>query len=386
MINKVNERVKAIAVPGIRVFANQVAAFEDGINLTIGEPDFSTPERVKQAGIDAITNNLTGYSHNAGLLELRQSVANFFEDTYGFSYDPEHEIVITIGASEGIDSVLRTILTEGDEVIIPAPVYSAYEPIVHLSGATVTYLDTSETNFFPDPQKLSQLITDQTKAVILNYPSNPTGVTFSKERMDELVNVLKRHDVFIISDEIYSENTFSGTHHSFASYPELRDKLFLLHGLSKSHAMTGWRIGYVLGPKRLMEQVLKVHLHNAICASLPSQFAAIEALENCRETPKQMNSAYVERRDYVYERLKNMGLDAIKPTGAFYIFPSIQKTNLSSLEFAEQLLEKEHVAVVPGSAFTEFGEGYIRISYANSMKNLKEGLDRMERFLNVIMA
>jgi len=386
MINKVNERVKSISVPGIRIFANQVAAFEDGINLTIGEPDFSTPERVKQAGIDAITNNLTGYSHNAGLLELRQSVANFFEDTYGFSYDPEHEIVITIGASEGIDSVLRTILTEGDEVIIPAPVYSAYEPIVHLSGATVTYLDTSETDFFPDPQKLSQLITDQTKAVILNYPSNPTGVTLSKERMDELVNVLKKHDIFVISDEIYSENTFSGTHHSFATYPELGDKLFLLHGLSKSHAMTGWRIGYVLGPEQLMEHVLKVHLHNAICASLPSQFAAIEALENCRETPKQMNSAYVERRDYVYERLKNMGLDAIKPTGAFYIFPSIQKTNLSSLEFAEQLLEKEHVAVVPGSAFTEFGEGYIRISYANSMKNLKEGLDRMERFLNAIMA
>src|SRR5699024_994020 len=251
MLHKINHRVKDIAVPGIRVFANRVAKYEDGINLTIGEPDFPTPESVKQAGKDAISNNLTGYSHNAGLFELRESVAAFFKDTYGFRYDPETEIVITVGVSEGIDAVLRTILAEGDEVIIPAPIYSAYEPIVHLLGAKVVYLDTSKTGFLPDPNELERLITEKTNAIDLNYPSNPTGVTIPKERMDQLAGVLAKHDIFIVSDEIYSENTFAEKHHSFAAYPELKEKLFLLHGLSKSHAMTGWRIGYVLGPGKV---------------------------------------------------------------------------------------------------------------------------------------
>lgn len=381
MLDKVNDRVKNIEVPGIRVFSNQVTKYEDGINFTIGEPDFAPPERVKEAGINAIKNNLTGYSHNAGLLELRKSVARFFEDKYHFRYDPETEIVITNGASEGIDSILRTILVEGDEVIIPAPIYSAYEPIVHLAGAKVVYLDTSTTNFLPDPKKLESLITEKTKAVVLNYPSNPTGVTLSKERINELVDVLKRHDIFIISDEIYSENTFSSQHISFASYPEIRDQLFLVHGLSKSHAMTGWRVGYVLGPENLVKHVLKVHLHNSICVALPSQYAAIEALENCRHTPGEMNKSYIERRDYVRQRLESIGLHAIKPTGAFYMFTSIKNTHLTSLQFAKKLLEEEHVAVVPGSAFTEYGEGYIRISYATSLENLKEGLDRIEKFV-----
>lgn len=381
MLNKVNDRVKNIGVPGIRVFSNQVVQYEDGINFTIGEPDFAPPEQVKQAGINAINNNLTGYSHNAGLLELRKSVSRFFAEKYGFEYNPETEIVITNGASEGIDSILRTILVEGDEVIFPAPIYSGYEPIVHLAGAKVVYLDTSSTNFIPDPKKLESLITDKTKAIVLNYPSNPTGVTLSKDIMDELVEVLNRHDIFIISDEIYSENTFSGQHISFASYPEIREKLFLVHGLSKSHAMTGWRVGYVLGSETLMKEVLKVHLYNSICVALPSQYAAIEALDNCRHTPAEMNKAYMERRDYLYERLIEMGLDAIKPTGAFYMFPSIKNTNLTSFEFAKRLLEEEHVAVVPGSGFTEYGEGFIRISYANSLENLKTGLDRMEQFV-----
>lgn len=382
MLNMINSRVLDLEVPGIRVFSNQVAQYDDGINLTIGEPDFPTPEKVKQAGINAITNNLTGYSHNAGLLELRESVSLFFEEKYGFYYNPKNEIVITTGASEGIDSVLRTILQEGDEVILPAPIYSGYEPIIHLNGSKVVYLDTSETNFLPDPTKLENLITEKTKAVILNYPSNPTGVTIGKELMNQLVSVLKKHNIFVISDEIYSENSFNGNHISFAAYPELREKLFLLHGLSKSHAMTGWRIGYVLGPKEIMQHVLKVHLYNSICASLPSQHAAIEALTSSRNTPNTMNKAYIERRDYVQNRLKSIGLSFTQPTGAFYIFPSIKCTNITSLEFAKKLLNDEHVAVVPGSGFTSFGEGYIRISYANSMKNLEIGMDRLERFVN----
>lgn len=384
MLHKINNRVKDIKIPRIRVFANKVANYKDGINLTIGEPDFPTAHSIKTAGVFAIMNDLTGYSHNAGLLKLRQSVASFFEETYGFRYDPITEIVITIGASEGIDSILRTILNEGDEVIIPAPIYSAYEPIVHLEGAKVVYLDTTSTNFLPDPEMLKSLITKKTKAIILNYPSNPTGVTIPKEKMDEIVDVLKKHDIFVISDEIYSENTLLGQHHSFAAYPELRDRLFLLHGLSKSHSMTGWRIGFVLGSKEIMEQVLKVHLHNSICAPLPSQFAAIEALENCRDTPKEMNKAYIERRDYVQYRLAKMGLNAIQPTGAFYIFPSIKHTNLSSLDFSNRLLNEKHVAVVPGSGFTKYGEGFIRISYAKSIDYLKEGLDRIEDFIESI--
>jgi aminotransferase len=226
MINRLNERVKELEVPGIRVFSNEVMQYKDGVNLTIGEPDFPTPDRVKQAGIEAIKNNLTGYSHNAGLLELREKVSLFFGEKYKFHYDPFTEVVITTGASEGIDSILRTILTVNDEVIMPAPIYSGYEPIIHLNGARVVYLDTMETDFIPCPEKLESLITENTKAIILNYPSNPTGITLTKEQMDGIVNVLERHDIFILSDEIYSENSFNEEHVSFASYPQIRNKLF----------------------------------------------------------------------------------------------------------------------------------------------------------------
>lgn len=381
MLSKINARVKKISVPGIRVFANKVNEYENGINFTIGEPDFPTPENVKQAGIEAIKNNLTGYSHNAGLLNVRQAVSRFFEETYHFYYDPANEIVITNGASEAIDSVLRTILVSGDEVILTSPIYSGYESIIHLNGAKSVTIDTTDTGFVLDPERLEQALTDKTKAIILNYPSNPTGATLSREQMEGIVAVLKKHDIFIISDEIYSENTFHSKHCSFASFPEIREQLFLIHGLSKSHAMTGWRIGYVLGSKNLMEHVLKVHLNNSICASLPSQYAAIEALTAAKEAPAEMNKAYIERRDFVYKQLKEMGLETTLPTGAFYFFPSIQSTDLTSMEFATKLLENEQVAVVPGSSFTGNGEGFIRISYANSMENLQEGLARIERFL-----
>ncbi|MHA6261404.1 aminotransferase class I/II-fold pyridoxal phosphate-dependent enzyme [Sporosarcina sp. CAU 1771] len=381
MINRINARVKDVKVPGIRLFSNEVMHYKDGVNLTIGEPDFATPEPVKQAGIEAIRKNLTGYSHNAGLLELREKVSLFFEGKYKFHYDPETEIVVTTGASEGIDSILRTILTEDDEVIMPAPIYSGYEPLIHLTGAKVVYLDTTKTNFLPCPEALEALITKNTKAILLNYPSNPIGITLTKDQMDGLVKVFERHDIFILSDEIYSENSFNERHLSFASYPEIRNKLLLIHGLSKSHAMTGWRLGFVMGPKDIMAQVLKVHLYNSVCAALPSQYAGIEALSNSQNASIAMNKAYMERRDYVYDRLTAMGLSVIKPTGAFYIFPSIKSTGMTSWEFAQKLLDTEHVAVVPGSTFTSYGEGYVRISYANSMDNLVEAMNRMERFI-----
>ncbi|MDS9471510.1 aminotransferase class I/II-fold pyridoxal phosphate-dependent enzyme [Sporosarcina pasteurii] len=379
MLNKINPIVKDISVPGIRVFANKVSEYSNGINLTIGQPDFPTPTRVKDAGIKAIENNLTGYSHNAGLLPLREAVSNFFHEKYGFLYDPYEEIIITNGASEAIDSVLRTIITPGDEVILPIPSYSGYESIIQLSGGKIVTLDTTKTNFIPDPDDLEKIISSKTKAIILNFPSNPVGVSLRKEQIEPLVRLLSKHKIFILSDEIYSENVFDFDHISFASYPEIRPQLLLLHGLSKSHAMTGWRLGYVLGDQKVIEQVLKVHLNNSICASLPSQYAAIDALNNCRNAPENMNRAYIERRDYVYNRLTEMGLHALKPNGTFYIFPSIQHTKLSSLEFATRLLEEQYTAVVPGSAFR--AEDYIRISFANSMENIKEGLDRIEAFI-----
>lgn len=382
MNHQINPQAKALTVPGIRVFANKVSAFEDGVNLTIGQPDFPTPENVKEAGISAIKQNMTGYSHNAGLPALRKSVANFFSETYECRYDPENEIVITAGASEALDSVLRTILVEGDEVILPSPSYSGYEPLIRLNGGTPIHLDTTQSRFMPDTEALESLINENTKAVIFNYPSNPTGVSLPSEKMSELVEMLKEKDIFIISDEIYSENSFGGKHISFSFFKSLYNKLFIIHGLSKSHAMTGWRIGYVLGPKAIMEHVLKVHLNNSICASLPSQYAAIEALDNTRDFPHEMNKHYIERRNYTYQRLKKMGLASELPTGAFYIFPDISSTGMDDMTFATRLLEEEHVAVVPGSTFSKNDYSHIRISYANSMANLQMGMDKMEHFIN----
>lgn len=382
MLDKINQRVTKLEIPGTRQFSNRVSAYRDGVNFTIGEPDIPTPYTVKKAAINAIENNQTGYSHNAGLFELRESVSNFFKDIYDVKYDPEDEIVVTTGASEGLRSVFETILSEGDEVIIPAPCYSAYEPLVDLLGASVTYMDTSDTDFVPDPEKLRSIITDKTKAVLLNFPSNPTGKVLSEEEMAPLVKELASHEIFIISDEIYSEITYDAKHISFSQYPEIRDRLFLIHGLSKSHSMTGWRLGYVLGPAEFMTHVLKVHLYDTICAALPSQYAAIEALDNSRHSAAEMSATYKERRDLIVERLTQIGLETKTPQGAFYVFPSIEKFNMSSFEFADRLLEEEHVAIVPGSGFTEFGEGFIRISYATSIENINEGLKRIERFVN----
>lgn len=378
----INPRVQEIELSGIRQIANLLVKYPNAINLTVGQPDFSTPERVKKAAIQAINNNQTAYSNNAGLLELRQAANNFFTKKYGFSYDPLTEIIVTAGASEAMDVVFRTILEEGDEVILPAPLYAGYEPLVTLAGAQPIYLDTSKTGFIPDPKRLAELITPKTKAVVFNYPSNPTGVTIPHDTMNELAEVLKNHDIFIVSDEIYSENTFEGEHRSFGQYPELRSKLFLIHGLSKSHSMTGWRIGFLFAPAECMKHALKVHAYNTICACVPSQHAAINALTECPDTPEEMNPDYIERRNYVYNWLTNLGLDTVKPNGAFYIFPSIKEFNMTSEQFALRLLEEAGVAVVPGSAFTQYGEGYIRISYAYAYDQLIFAMDRLEKWVS----
>lgn len=377
----INPIAKTIQVPGIRVFSNKVAEYHDGINLTIGQPDFPTPENVKEAAVAAIRESRTGYSHNAGLLDLRENVADFFRDTYNFSYAPETEIIVTNGASEGLDSVLRTIIEPGDEVILPAPTYSGYDSLIRLNGGTPVHMDISISNFKPEAEAIRRTVTDKTKAIIFNHPSNPTGVSLSHEEIAVLADTLKSLDVFVISDEIYSENTFAGKHTSFGSFDSLRDRLFIIHGLSKSHAMTGWRLGFILGPADIMKYVLRVHLNNSICASLPSQYAAIEALKNTRNFPLEMNARYIERRDFLHGKLTGMGLACEIPTGAFYIFPSIEATGFDDVTFAERLLEEEHVAVVPGSTFSKEGRNHIRISYASAMTHLEVGMERMERFV-----
>lgn len=377
----INSRTEALTFSGIRQFANQMTDYPEAVNLTVGQPDFPTPEPVKEAAIQAIRDNQTNYSHNAGVLELRVAIESFFKDTYGLDYDHRNEIIVTNGASEALDSVFRTILEEGDEVILPAPTYSGYAPLIELCGGKVVYLDTSSTNFQPTPEQFESLINDRTKAVLMNFPSNPTGVTLGSEEVEKLAQVFVKHELFVITDEIYSENSFNGKHCTFACFENLRDRTFLVHGVSKSHSMTGWRIGYVLGPKNLMDQVIKVHQYNTVCASVPGQYAAIEALTNQRHIPAEMNKEYIKRRDFVYGRLQDMGIDVVLPTGAFYIFPSIEKFGIPSFEFATRLLKEGGVAAVPGSAFTQYGEGFLRISYAYSMSVLEEGMDRLEKFI-----
>ena len=371
-------RIQAIELSGIRKVANLLVDYPNAINLTIGQPDFTTPELIKEAGVTAIRNDRTTYTQNAGVLELRQAISDYFKNKYGFTYDPLTEICVSAGASGAMDATFRTILNKGDEIIIPAPIFSGYEPLISLTGAKAVYLDTTTTNFIPDPKKLEALITPKTKAVVFSFPSNPTGVTIPKPIMDALVEVLTRHDIFIVSDEIYSENTFEGDHISFAQYPQLREKLFLIHGLSKSHAMTGWRVGFLLTAKKWMKHAVKVHAHNTLCVNGPAQYAAITALTKCQDTPKMMNEAYMKRRDLVYHRLIAMGLKTVKPNGAFYIFPSIKEFNMTSEQFALTLLKEADIAVVPGSAFTPLGEGYIRISYAYAYDQLEIAMDRLE--------
>lgn len=376
-----NPRVTDLKISGIRTFANKLINYPDALNLTIGQPDFPAPDKVKLAAIKAIAENKAGYSGNAGLLELRQAAADFFRDKYDCHYNPTTEIMITNGASQALDAVLRTILLPGDELIIPAPMYAGYVPVIQSVGAKAVYLDTTDTQFQPSVERLKELLTPNTKAVMFNYPTNPTGAVIAHEVMDEIVAFLKDKDIYIISDEIYSENSFGHEHKSFGSYPEIKDRLFLIHGLSKSHAMTGYRIGFLMGDERLIAQTVKVSAFNILCASVPSQYGAIAALTECRDTPELMNASYIKRRDYVYGRLVNMGIDVQKPEGAFYIFPSIKKFNMTSDEFATRLMAEGGVGVVPGSAFSIVGEGYLRITYAYAMETLVLAMDRLEDFV-----
>ncbi|MCD8901755.1 aminotransferase class I/II-fold pyridoxal phosphate-dependent enzyme [Staphylococcus gallinarum] len=377
-----NENSKFLKAPSIRQFSNRMKHIDDCINLTIGQPDFPMPEVVKDAYINAIKENKTTYSHNKGLLETRTSVSKYFEQHYHFTYDPE-EIIITNGASEALDTALRSIINQGDEILIPGPVYAGYIPLIQTLGGIPVFIDTTESSFKLTPELIESHITQNTKAILLNYPTNPTGVTLSYNEVEALAQSLQDKEIFIISDEIYAENTFSGEHTSFAQFTQLRDQLLLIGGLSKSHSATGIRIGFLIGPEYLIEKLTFMHAYNCICANVPAQIACIAALNEGLEAPQYMNEAYIERRDYLIERLEALGfeLDA-KPEGAFYIFPSIKQFTDNDFDFCVDVLEKAHVAMVPGSSFTDIGQGYVRISYAYELDALKEGMRRLESYIN----
>ncbi|MGF9962923.1 aminotransferase A [Bacillus rhizoplanae] len=377
----INPRVKDIQISGIRQFSNMIQNYDDLISLTIGQPDFPTPSLVKEAAKRAITENFTSYTHNAGLLQLRQAACDFLKERYDLIYSPEDETIVTIGASEAIDIAFRTILEEGTEVILPAPVYPGYEPIIRLCGAKPVFVDVRDTGFRLTAKAIEKAITNKTRCIVLPYPSNPTGVTLSKEELEEIVTVLKDKNIFVLSDEIYSELVYKDKHISIANFPEMRNKTIVINGLSKSHSMTGWRIGFLFAPNFLANQILKVHQYNVTCATSIAQYAAIEALTAAKDAPRMMRHQYKKRRDYVYNRLVQMGLTVEKPTGAFYLFPYVGNLTSSSFDFAIELVKEAKLAVVPGSAFSEYGEGYIRISYAYSMEMLKEGCDRLEMFI-----
>ncbi|MED0656532.1 aminotransferase A [Anoxybacillus ayderensis] len=378
MMLPINERVQHIQLSGIRQFFNLVAQEKDIISLTIGQPDFPTPEHIKEATKRALDEQFTSYTHNAGYLPLREAACRFVETKYGLRYTTD-EVIVTVGASQALDIAFRTILTEGSEVILPAPIYPGYEPIIRLCGATPVYVDTRQTNFKLLAEQIEPFITERTRCIVLPYPSNPTGMTLTSEELQQIAELVKNKPIWVISDEIYSELVFTGTHESIAKW--LPDQTIVINGVSKSHAMTGFRIGLLFARQWVIEHILKVHQYNVSCATSISQKAALEALTVGINDAEEMKKQYAERMEYVYDRLCAIGFHVQKPNGAFYIFPSIATFHHSSFEFALKLAKVAKVAVVPGSAFSTYGEGYIRLSYACSIDALQKGLDRIESYV-----
>ncbi|WP_141431360.1 aminotransferase A [Bacillus sp. 03113] len=383
MEHLINQKVYNIEISGIRKFYNMVADMKDMISLTIGQPDFPTPLHIKEAAKKAIDENFTSYTHNAGDIRLRQAAAQFVKEKYHLSYQPESEIIVTTGASEAIDISFRTILEEGTEVILPGPVYPGYEPIIRLCGATPIYADTRENHFRLTAEIIEKYISTKTRCIVIPYPSNPTGVSLTAEELQKIAELVKGRDIFILADEIYSELLFNDKHVSIASF--IKEQTIVINGLSKSHSMTGWRIGIIFAPENITRHMIKVHQYNVTCASSISQMAALEALTNGTDDAIPMRQEYLERREYVYNRLVEMKLEVVKPDGAFYFFVKIPPLGVNSFDFCVRLAKEAKVAVIPGSAFSDLGEGYFRLSFAYSMDTLKEGLDRIEAFLSEIL-
>jgi aminotransferase len=356
-----------------------VAGKKGMLSLTIGQPDFPTPNHIKEAAKKAIDADFTTYTHNAGDLSLREAACSFVNKKYSLNYNPQTEVIVTTGASEAIDIAFRTILEEGVEVILPGPVYPGYEPIIRLCGADPVYVDITNNGFRFTAELIEPYITDRTRCIVLPYPSNPTGVSLNENELMAIAELLKGKDIFVLADEIYSELLFDGNHISIGSF--LREKTIVINGLSKSHSMTGWRIGFLFAPDTICQQILKVHQYNVTCASSISQHAALQALTVGIDDSLAMKEEYKKRRDYLHSRLTDMGLEVINPDGAFYFFIKIPISGISSFDFCLDLVEKANLAVVPGSAFSSLGEGYFRISFAYSFDTLKEACDRLAAYL-----
>ncbi|MBQ9122464.1 MAG: aminotransferase class I/II-fold pyridoxal phosphate-dependent enzyme [Lachnospiraceae bacterium] len=382
MRNPLADKVVEIKPSGIRKFFDIVSEMKDAISLGVGEPDFDTPWHVRAEGILSLEKGKTFYTSNSGLMELRKEICNYIKRTQNVTYDPAKEVIITVGGSEAIDIGLRAMLNPGDEVLIPQPSYVSYEPCTVLAGGVPVIIDLkAENEFRLTAQELKDAITDKTKVLILPYPNNPTGAIMEKEDLEAIAEVIIEHDLFVMSDEIYGELSYKGEHVSIASLPGMQERTILINGFSKAYAMTGWRLGYACGPRVILEQMTKIHQFAIMCAPTTSQYAAIDALRNGDEDVKMMREEYNRRRRYLMHTFKEMGLECFEPYGAFYVFPCIKEFGMTSDEFATRFLEEEKVAVVPGTAFGDSGEGFLRISYAYSLENLKVAMGRMQRFI-----
>ena len=379
----------AAAVPpsGIRKFFDIVTEMEDAISLGVGEPDFDTPWRIREEGIYSLEKGKTFYTSNSGLLELREAVCDYYERRFDLSYDYKEESLITVGGSEGIDLALRALVNPGDEVLIAEPCFVSYKPCAIFAGATPVPIPLKEENEFRiTPEEIEAAITDKSKVLMISFPTNPTGAIMRKEHLEAIAEVIIKHDLIVISDEIYAELTYGEKHVSIASLPGMRDRTIIINGFSKAYAMTGWRMGYALGPEDIIGLMMKIHQYAIMCAPTTSQYAALEAANNCDDDVDMMRRAYNQRRRLMVDGFRSMGLDCFEPQGAFYVFPSIKKTGMTSEEFATELLKDQEVAVVPGTAFGESGEGFIRCSYAYSVEELKIALERIEKFVSKVLA
>ena len=381
-----NKTVTDIKPSGIRKFFDVAATMKDVISLGVGEPDFQTPWVIRKAGIESLQRGKTKYTSNWGLVELREEISNYLNRKFNTRYDPKNEILVTVGGSEAIDLALRALISVGDEVIIPQPSYVCYEPITEITGGVPVIINTkAENDFKVTAEELKAAITDKTKVVILPYPSNPTGAIMEKADIEAIAEVLKDTNIMVISDEIYAELTFSGKPHvSPASIPGMWERTITVNGFSKAFSMTGWRLGYACGPKPVMDEIVKIHQYAIMSSPTTSQYAAIEALKNCDEDVQYMLKQYDMRRRMIVSGFNKIGLTCREPKGAFYAFPSIESTGMSSDEFCEKLLHAKKVAVVPGTAFGKSGEGFIRASYCYSVEHIKEALNRIEEFLKEI--
>ena len=387
MRNPLSDTITAIPPSGIRKFFDIVSEMKDAISLGVGEPDFDTPWHIRDEGIYSLEKGRTFYTSNAGLKELKMEICSYLKRRFDVLYDYEKEVMVTVGGSEAIELALRAMLNPGDEVLVPQPSYVSYTPCTILAGGVPVVIELEEKDQFRlTKEKLLEKITPKTKVLILPFPNNPTGSIMEKEDLEQIAQVVEEKDLFVISDEIYSELTYKGQHCTIASLPGMKERTVLINGFSKSYAMTGWRLGYACAPEIILKQMLKIHQYAIMCAPTTSQYAAVEALRNGDKDVEEMREAYDQRRRFLVKSLRDMGFVCYEPQGAFYVFPSIKRFGMTSDEFALRLLEEEKVAVVPGTAFGDSGEGYLRISYAYSLKDLKRALERIERFVKRLEA